>query len=92
MTYPLTLAAQIDSFSAFSPERTGRKKNRRLVESSAGASPSADGQVRWRSQTFNRDADEYHEVVQDSDGTVVHEAHEKLSEHFGHGSVKRKPD
>lgn len=41
------------------------------------------------SRTIDKENDEYHEVVKDyKTGKVVHETHEKLSEHRGHGSAK----
>ena len=44
------------------------------------------------SRSLDKEKDEYHEVVKDyKTGKIVHENHEKLSEHIGHGSAKRKP-
>ncbi len=43
------------------------------------------------SRSFDKEKNEYHEVVQDYEtGKVVHEVHEKLSEHTGHGSAKKQ--
>ena len=42
------------------------------------------------SRSLDKKNDEYHEVVKDyRTGKVVHESHEKLSEHTGHGSAKK---
>jgi hypothetical protein len=42
------------------------------------------------SRSLDKEKDEYHEVVKDhKTGKIVHENHEKLSEHTGHGSAKQ---
>jgi hypothetical protein len=42
-----------------------------------------------KSRTANKEKDKYDEVVKDyKTGKVVHETHEKLSEHRDHGSAK----
>jgi len=38
----------------------------------------------------DKDADIYTEVVQERDGTVIHECHEPLSDHRGHGSARQR--
>jgi hypothetical protein len=46
----------------------------------------------WKqlSRVIDRENDEYHEVVKDpSTGEVIHECHEPLSKHRGHGAAKR---
>jgi Tat protein secretion system quality control protein TatD with DNase activity len=41
------------------------------------------------SRIFDKEKDEYHEIVKDiNTGKILHETHEKLSEHTGHGSAK----
>jgi hypothetical protein len=41
------------------------------------------------SRTLDKEKDEYHEVVKEYEtGKVVHESHEKLTEHTNHGSAK----
>lgn len=41
------------------------------------------------SRSLDKEKDEYHEVVKEyKTGKIVHESHEKLSEHTGHGSAK----
>jgi hypothetical protein len=43
------------------------------------------------SRSLDKEKDEYHEVVKDyKTGKIVHENHEKLSEHTGHGSARRR--
>lgn len=45
----------------------------------------------WRNRRriIDRANDAYHEVITDQDGTAVHECHEPLSEHQGHGSARK---
>jgi hypothetical protein len=41
------------------------------------------------SRSLDKEKDEYYEVVKDyKTGKIVHESHEKLSEHTGYGSAK----
>ncbi|MDD5438163.1 MAG: hypothetical protein PHC70_03395 [Patescibacteria group bacterium] len=41
------------------------------------------------SRTLDKEKDEYHEIVKDyQTGKIVHENHEKLSDHVGHGSAR----
>jgi hypothetical protein len=49
----------------------------------------------WRhlSRVIDRENDEYQEVVKDSKtGEIVHECHEPLSQHQGHGAAKRRSE
>jgi len=49
----------------------------------------------WRrlSRVIDRENDEYHEVVEDpATGDILHECHEPLSQHRGHGAAKRRPE
>jgi hypothetical protein len=39
-------------------------------------------------RSMDRDADWYDEVVTDSEGNVIHEVHEPLSDHQGHGDAR----
>lgn len=43
-----------------------------------------------RDMTVNRENDTYDEVTKNSKGEVIHECHEPLSKHKGHGSDKKK--
>lgn len=49
----------------------------------------ATGQWNTLHRVIDRENDIYEEVITDSDGNVVHERREPLSEHQGHGSAKR---
>lgn len=43
-----------------------------------------------KDRIIDRENDRYYEKVKDPDtGEVLHECHEKLSEHIGHGSAKK---
>lgn len=42
-----------------------------------------------KERRIDRAGDRYDEVVTDQDGQIVHECHEPLSEHRGHGSARR---
>jgi hypothetical protein len=37
---------------------------------------------------IDKDAGTYDEVVKERDGTIIHETHESLRDHQGHGSAK----
>lgn len=37
---------------------------------------------------IDKDAGTYDEVVEERDGTIIHECHESLSDHLGHGGDK----
>ena len=48
----------------------------------------------WRqlSRVIDRENDAYHEVVKDpATGEILHECHEPLSQHRGHGAAKHRP-
>jgi hypothetical protein len=71
--------------------RPGKKKP--YVEASFGELDWHRDEARWsvRNKVVNRADDEYHEVITDLEsGNVVHECHEPLSRHTGHGDA-RKP-
>lgn len=40
-------------------------------------------------RTVDRVRDTYDEVVRDSDGNIIHECHEPLSKHLGHGDDRK---
>lgn len=46
----------------------------------------------WRfiERLIDRIKNLYKEVVKDKDGTIIHECHEPLKNHKGHGDAKRK--
>lgn len=53
----------------------------------------SDGKWMKKERIIDRDSDYYKEVVTDpSTGEVIHSTEEPLSEHFGHGSAKKKLD
>jgi len=71
--------------------RRARGVRRRFLDLRAGASWNRDRQ-RYVDRVMNvdRDADTYDEVVADPEtGEVIHECHEPLSEHRGHGKDVR---
>lgn len=44
-----------------------------------------------KTRIIDRENDKYHEKVVDTDtGEVIHECHENLSSHTGHGSTKKR--
>ena len=61
------------------------------IKKKTGDSFSKDTQE-WttRVMTANSENDTYDEVIRDSQGKVIHECHEPLSKHKGHGSNKKK--
>ncbi len=62
------------------------------IEGRAGASyHRATGQWNDRRMWLDRERDEYHEVIRDDSGTVLHKCDEPLSEHQGHGSARGLP-
>lgn len=66
-------------------------KKKPYVEASFRVRDWHHDQARWslRTKVFNRSDDEYHEVITDLEsGNVVHECHEPLSRHTGHGSAR----
>jgi hypothetical protein len=82
-----------DSVSFRSPQKTSRVGGRRrpLIEGYARWDVfHKTGKKNWRAVSYDRSADEYHEVITDRDGNTLHETHEKLSEHRDHGSARPK--
>jgi hypothetical protein len=81
----------------YKAKRPGEKKPH--VEGLSGASYFHDtasyfhdtGEWHDRKLWLDRRSDEYHEVIRDSRGVVVHECHEPFTNHQGHGSAKRSP-
>ena len=61
------------------------------IKTKTGDSFSSNRQE-WmtRVMTANSENDTYDEVIRDSQGKVIHECHEPLSKHKGHGSNKKK--
>ncbi len=47
----------------------------------------------WRNihRVIDRENDRYDEVVRGSDGEVIREVHERLSQHTGRGTAKQRP-
>ncbi|MGP6240146.1 hypothetical protein ACNF40_07025 [Cuniculiplasma sp. SKW4] len=43
-----------------------------------------------RDLTSNKEADTYDEVIKNSKGEIIHECHEPLHNHPGHGSAKKE--
>jgi len=37
---------------------------------------------------IDKDMDTYDEIVEERSGVIIHECHERLSDHHGHGSAK----
>jgi hypothetical protein len=67
------------------------KKNPRLDQFAGEDLRKSDGRWMRKERIIDRDRDFYKEVVIDpTDGTVVHQNEEPLSDHFGHGSAKPK--
>jgi hypothetical protein len=50
----------------------------------------ASGEWRQRYRLIDRDGNWYDEVVTDSEGQVVHECHEPLTDHEGHGAARTR--
>lgn len=68
------------------------KRNRPSREVKAGTEPQKDRPSKWVCvyRDINREHDTYDEkVVDEETGEVLHECHERLSDHKGHGSAKR---
>jgi predicted nucleic acid-binding Zn-ribbon protein len=79
-----------DSLKVKGSRRPGKKK--RYVEASFQERDWHRDEARWtlRTKVVNRADDEYHEVITDLEsGNVVHECHEPLSRHTGHGSARQ---
>ena len=55
-----------------------------------GHESSANGNIVTKIRTIDNLNDVYFEEIKDMDGNVIHKSQEKLSEHKGHGSAKKK--
>jgi hypothetical protein len=81
--------AAFHDFAEAKGKRPDRKKP--YVETQAGEQ-MAGSTGRWmeKFRRIDRDGDQYDEVVVDQEtGEIVHERHEPLSEHWGHGSAEK---
>jgi hypothetical protein len=78
-------------------ERLGTKQRR-----AAGGKPPREtvtgddlhrdsGEWRRLDRVIDRERDEYHEVIRDSSGVIIHECHEHLSQDRGHGAARQDP-
>ena len=67
----------------------GARKPHIVVKAGDSLSHRLQAWVR-RDQRVDREANQYDEVVTAEDGTILHERHEPLDEHQGHGSAKPK--
>ena len=68
------------------------KRHPYYLEAEYGASQSADGSWKRLDRTMDREHDWYDELVTDPiSGQTIHECHERLVDHWGHGSAKKKP-
>lgn len=68
------------------------KKNPRLDQFAGADLRVSDGKWMQKERIIDRDRDYYkEEVIDPTDGTVVHENEEPLSQHFGHGAARSKP-
>ena len=88
----LDLHAEVQSHGMLTLKARRGGHGRPFVEQWVGASFRwATGQwVRLR-RVVDRERDEYHEVVSDpSTGAVIHQTHEPLSQHQGHGAAKSR--
>jgi hypothetical protein len=65
----------------------GRKIYHQLIK---GHESSADGNMVDKLRIINNIDNVYFEEIKDLDGNVIHKCQEKLSEHKGHGSAKKK--
>jgi hypothetical protein len=84
-------SAHFHEFAGTKGKRPGKK--RPYIETQAGDQKEEDS-GRWmeKFRRIDRDGDRYDEVVVDQEtGEIVHECHEPLSEHWGHGSAKEPP-
>jgi hypothetical protein len=81
-------AAELHEFAQAKGKRPGEKKP--YIETQAGDQFST-GQARFmdKYRRIDRANDWYDEVVIDPEtGAIVHECHEPLGEHWGHGSAR----
>jgi hypothetical protein len=73
-------------------ERVGSPERRPTYEAKLGVELHRDsGREQLVGRHFHHATDRYDEVIADLEtGEVVHERHQPLSEHHGHGAAKRK--
>lgn len=69
------------------PKQNGRYPYEQIVTENA---LQADGSRKNNTRVIDRKNDRYKEVTTDMDGNITHICDEKLSEHTGHGSAKKK--
>lgn len=68
-----------------------RKKKRVKREYFLGIESNSIDKPMFKERLIDKYSDTYYEFVQDKEtGQVVHKCHEKLSDHRGHGSAKKK--
>lgn len=70
------------------PHSNSKKRVRR--EHFVGMDANKDGKLMVKERLIDKDANIYYEFVKDpQSGEVIRLCHEKLSDHFGHGSDKK---
>ncbi|MCA1836635.1 MAG: hypothetical protein LC721_10030 [Actinobacteria bacterium] len=71
----------------------GKNKKRHFMEQVVGEDLERSTR-RWNhlSRVIDRLKGEYHEKITDADGNVIREVHERLRDHIGRGSARRRPD
>jgi len=92
-THSLYLDATLSVRSQFRWKHKRPGFRRALVEGVSGSERSV-GSGRWvrKTRLIDRETDWYEErIVDEETGEVLHESHEPLSDHSGHGSAKRRP-
>ena len=69
-----------------------RPEKKKPFKESVSGDDFSHAQGRWvtKVRVIDRDNDEYHEVITGPDGEIIHDCHERLSDHWSHGSAKEQ--
>lgn len=89
--YVLNLSDSIQAHEKINMKVKVADKKKPVKEYIGGEEFSKElGKFVLKTRVIDREKDDYYEEVKDSDtGAVIHNCHEPLTEHFGHGSDKR---
>ena len=90
-TIRLVIEDEIKLYDQIKLKSKGKRGGRKIFQEHIdGYESSANGNIVTKIRTIDNLNDVYFEEVKDLDGNVIHKSQEKLSEHKGHGSAKKK--
>ena len=90
-TIRIVVEDEIKLYDQIKLKSKGKIEGRKIFQEHIdGYESSANGNIVTKIRTIDNLNDVYFEEVRDLDGKVIHKSQEKLSEHKGHGSAKKK--